>query len=636
MTGIAGVWNLDGPGLESPLGRGPLIFDGRLDNRDELLAQLRERALNASSSDSALILEAFRRWGCDGLCRLNGEFALAIFDSDRRQLILARDPVGCRPLYYWTNGKTFVFGSQIKTVLAHPDVPCRPNEDLIADYFVRGRLSYEDFGETFFQDVHAVLPGQRLTVASGSLTSTRFWDFDPESVVRFASYSDYAERLRELLFQAVGCRLRTAHPVAIAVSGGLDSSIVLCIAGQLQKDGATTVPLLPISLTASGDGASANASSLALLESTTQLRIERLPFGAPGEAADLGNAARHSEWPRFDDGWCAHRPMFTWAHAQGARTLLSGHWSDQFSFVTGYLSDLFTMFKWREIAAHLDEYGRWFVDADPRYFRARFQRELLFNLTSPRLRHWLRPFVRTARIANRDHLITAGVAARIERHRSRLARPRCRSAHARDIYQAVRSKAHRLQFEADAKLAASCGVELTTPFLDRDVIAYLMGVPGEIQNRGGVPRALLRDAMRGIVPEVILQRRWRSEDETVRAREPGYLSTTRTLDAAHTMGFLQQPFRVERKTLDFIGLEFWSRVFFSDRLTALQHQRRGTGEAMDKADPTPTNKDEHGHEKLPYSPPKLTVHGDLRTITAAKQSDRSEAGQPKTFNSGMP
>jgi len=637
MSGIAGVWNLDGPALESPLGGGPpLIFDGRLDNRDELLAQLHSRALSPSSSDSTLVLEAFRRWDAECLCRLNGEFALAIFDSDRQQLILARDPVGCRPLYYWTNGKTFVFGSEIKTVLAHPDVPSRPNDDLIADYFVRGGLSYEDFGETFFQDIHAVLPGQRLTVASGSATSTRFWDFDPESVVSFESYSDYAERLRELLFQAVRRRLRTVHPVGVAVSGGLDSSIVLCIADQLQKDGATIASLLPISLTASGDSSTADNRLLTLLESTTQRRIERLPFGPPGDAADLGSAAWHSESPRFDDGWCAQRPMFTWARANGATTLLSGNWSDQFSFVTGYLSDLFTIFKWREIAAHLHEYGRWFVDADPRYFRARFRRELLFNLTSPRLRHRVRPFVGTSRIANRDQLIPAGVAARIERRRPAVARPRCRSAHARDIYQAVRSKAHRLQFEADGKLAASCGGDWTTPFLDRDVIAYLMAVPGEIQNRGGIPRALLREAMRGIVPDVILQRRWRNEDETLRGRELAYLSNARTLDAAHIMGFLQQPFRVERETLDFIGLEFWSRVFFSDRLTALQQSPHGAGEAMDKADPTPTNQDELERQKLPYSPPKLTVHGDLRTITAAKQSDRTEAGQPKTFSSGMP
>ena len=170
MSAIAGVWNLGGTQLEGPLGSNrSLLFDGRLDNREELLAQLSDRDVTPRSSDSALILEAFVRWGAECLCRLNGEFALAFFDADRRQLILARDPVGCRPLYYWSNGTTFVFGSEIKTILAHPDVPSRPNHDLIADYFVRDRLPYEDYGETFFQDIRAVLPGQRLTASTGRL-----------------------------------------------------------------------------------------------------------------------------------------------------------------------------------------------------------------------------------------------------------------------------------------------------------------------------------------------------------------------------------------------------------------------------------------------------------------------------------
>jgi len=323
--------------------------------------------------------------------------------------------------------------------------------------------------------------------------------------------------------------------------------------------------------------------------------------------------------------------MFTWTRGQGARTVLTGHWSDQFAFVTAYLTDLFTRLKWRQITGHLEEYSRWFVDADRRYFRRRFQRELAFHLTSHRLRRMLRPFV-GQRVVNGDARIAADVAARIERPRPTLARPRCHSAHARAIYQTVRAKAHRLQFEAATKLAAGCDVDWTTPFLDRDLLAYLMAVPGEIQNRGGVPRALLRDAMRGIVPDAILGRKWRDEDHLGRTRELAYLSRTRTLDASHALGLLKEPFPLDRETLKFVGLESWSRMFFSDRLAPHQHPREGVCAVMHTEDPAPKD----NGEKLPYSPPKLTVHGDLRTITAAKQSDRDEAGQPKTFSQGMP
>jgi asparagine synthase (glutamine-hydrolysing) len=609
-----------------------LVFDGRLDNRDELLTLLDRGSRASSISDSQLVFAAFQHFGKGCLPRLNGDFAVAFFDGRRRELILARDAVGCRPLYYWTDRRTVVFGSEIKTVLAHPDVVASPNRDLIADYLVRDRLPFEDYGETYFEGICAVLPGCRLTVSTGGIATDRFWDFDPASRVELPSYSDYAERLRELLVQAIKRRLRTPHAVAIAASGGLDSSIVFCVAAQLQRQGETMAPLLPIALSALENHATDELTALRLLESATELRIERRPFGGPGNDSDLQKAALDSEWPRFDDGWCAMRPLFECARAQGARTLLSGHWSDQLLFTTGYLSDLFTSFRWTRIAADLGEYSRWFVDADPHYFRRRFARELAFNLTSHSLRRSLRRFVRSRRSVNWDRLFAANLAARVDRHRPALNRPRCLSAHTRTIYQTVRAKARRLQIEADEKLAARCGIQWTTPFLDRDLIAYVMSVPGEIQQRGGVPRALLRDAMRGIVPDEILQRRWKNEDEIACARRRAYLSTARTLDAAHALGFLQRPVRVDGEALELLGLEFWSRAFFSDRLIALQRQPNGVREAMDTRDPAPKD----NREKLPYSPPKLTVHGDLRTITAAKQSDRSETGLPKTFNSGMP
>src|SRR5580765_1239358 len=132
----AGVWCADGVGLasrvrriapESARERQPvvdrsgtaLVFDGRLDNRDELLRQLRTPDNDPEESDVSIIFRAFRMWGDGCLERLAGDFALAVYNADERRLVLARDPVGCRPLYYWCDGKTLVFGSEIKAILAH-------------------------------------------------------------------------------------------------------------------------------------------------------------------------------------------------------------------------------------------------------------------------------------------------------------------------------------------------------------------------------------------------------------------------------------------------------------------------------------------------------------------------------------
>jgi asparagine synthase (glutamine-hydrolysing) len=679
MSGIAGVWNLDGRPLdprdlsavgsrlahrggddagtwiegaiglachlrrvtpESAHERQPavdssnnvLIFDGRLDNRRELLERVDER-LPRDCPDATLVLAAWRTWRDRFLSRLNGDFALALFDPRSHMLRLARDPVGARPLYYWTGANRFVFASEIKGVLAHPDVPRQPNQHLLADFFLLPQLPYDDEAETFFDGVRAVRPGGVVRVAGGRANEEQVWDFDPRLQVRHSSYAAYAEHLRELLIDAVRRRLRSRTPVAIAMSGGLDSSIVTCIADDLRKAGETEAPLLPVSFTPPDDSGEENLF-IAAVESSRQLRVHRVAVAPPSDLHEATRDAWDSEWPRFDDAWCVQRPMVAWAAERGARTLLTGLWSDQIAFSTGYLSDLFLRLQWRRVAAHLDEYSRWFVDADPSYFRSRFRRDLVFNLTPHYLRARLRPLQSFGR-ARRLAAINPAWTARTRRRRPGLNRPAAASAHARDVYQAIRSTSRRLQFEADEKLAAGHGLESVTPFLDRDVIAYLMSIPGEMVNHDGVPRALLRDAMRGIVPDVVLRRTWKMEGLSspafTRARAQAYRSLPLTLRAARATWLAPEHQLVNVDSVELIGLECWSRAFFSDTLAPPQPSIEGASESM-----KPSTPKDHGDTRLPYSPPTLTVHGDLRTITAAKEGNRTEAGQPKTYTAGMP
>jgi asparagine synthase (glutamine-hydrolysing) len=611
-----------------------LVFDGRLDNRTELLGELEGPDVRADCADSALVLAGWRTWGDAFLSHLNGEFALALFDAQTRTLRLARDPVGLRPLYYWSNGTTFVFASEIKGILAYPDVPRKMNEDLLADFFLLDRLPYDDEGETFFQDVHAVRPGQCVTVNNARIIVEQFWDFSPEDQVRYAGYADYADRLRELLVQAVRRRVRSVFPIAIATSGGLDSSIVLCVADELRRDGAASATLVPVSCTPNDDPGLEENQFIGLLESTRALRVHRAPPGRPGTLPQLMSAAWHSEWPRLDDGWQVQEPMMSVAKDLGARTILTGLWSDQTQFATAYLSDLATRFAWRQINGHLEEYGRWFVDADPSYFRSRLRRELFFNLTPHALRACLRPLHHALVGRSVRSRGTRALASRLSRRRPRVNRPRAATAHAREIYQVVRTASHRLQFEADEKLVAGYGMESSTPFLDRDVLSYLMSIPGDVQNRGGVPRALLREAMRGIVPDAILSRRWRVEGLScprfARNRLDAYLSSA-PLAVARALGFLPDEKRAD-DALEFLALECWSRAFFSDTLAPPRLSFEGDCEPMT----TPAAPKNDGDARLPYSAPRLTIHGDLRTITAAKEGNRDEAGQPKTYTNTMP
>jgi asparagine synthase (glutamine-hydrolysing) len=542
-----------------------LVFDGRLDDRETLLASMARGRTLADAPDSTLVLAAWREWGEEFLGRLQGEFALALFDAGASRLIVARDPVGCRPLYYWTNGRTFVFGSEIKAVLAHPDVAARPNQDLLADFFLLERLPYEDSGETFFEGIRAVRPGSSLDLTQGRTTPAQFWDFNPRIQVRYRTRRDYADRLRELLIAAVRRRLRTGHPVAVATSGGLDSSIVLCLADDLRRGG-SDVSLLPVSYTSRDDPASEENRFIALLEAERGLHVHRLCPGAADDTGQLRRDVRSSELPVFDDGACAQGPLLAWARERGARTLLTGMWSDQLLFVTGYLSDLAMNLSLGQVARHLQEYARWFPDAEPSYFRRRFRRELLFNVTPRRIREWLRPMHTMLARPQVRWPVSDAVAGRIRRRRSPTRHPRYATVHARSIYQTVRSRSHQLQIEGDEKVAYSLGLEHVTPFLDRDVISYVMGIPGEVLNEGGVPRALLREAMAGIVPAPILDRRWPDDSSSAAAAERDcrrtQLAARTELRTSHELGYVPDLRAGDAASRDLVGLELWSEAFF--------------------------------------------------------------------------
>jgi asparagine synthase (glutamine-hydrolysing) len=556
-----------------------LVFDGRLDNREELLGAMSAGRCRADCPDSDLIFSAWHQWGDAFLDKLQGDFALALFDKCERTLVLARDPVGCRPLYYWNGGTSFVFGSEIKAILAHPDVSATANEDLIADLLLLERLPYEDDGETYFRDIHAVLPGHRIVVTPTHTRSESFWDFDPGRQLRYESYEEYAEHLRALMIKAVKCRLRSAKPVAVSCSGGLDSSIVLCLADDVRRSGAD-VTLLPVSYTPADDPATEENRFIELLELERGLRVRRVEMGAPGNLKELRSAARHSEVPLFNGSWCTETPLLECASAQGSRVLLMGLWSDQFFFGMGYLVDLLLTGRWREIGRHVREYRNWFLDVQPSYFRQTFYREVLLNVMPQTLRSWLRQFRTAAMKARHFPSISRTLEAHVRRRRPRIDHPAYATAHARNIYQGVRAKSHRLQFEADEKMAARYGIERATPFLDRDLLAFLMSIPGEIQTRAGVPRALLRDGMRGIAPAPILDRRWPDEGTTSSelqgVRRQAYLAADIRLHAARELGFCSDARRVDLESLDLIALEIWSRVFFSDRLGRL-NQLEGIG-----------------------------------------------------------
>jgi asparagine synthase (glutamine-hydrolysing) len=209
-------------------GRYTIVFNGEIYNYVELRERLESRHTFRSHTDTEVILHLFEDEGPDCVNHLNGMFAFAIWDARERTLFAARDRVGIKPFYYALDGERFLFASEIKAIVAAPftvDIDRAGVADYLTFQFCLG-------DRTLFKNVRKLLPGHTLRVTPGHVEVRRYWDPD-YAVDMDRTPVQFEEQLRELLYHAVRLQLRADVPIGAHLSGGLDSTAVMCLARSL-------------------------------------------------------------------------------------------------------------------------------------------------------------------------------------------------------------------------------------------------------------------------------------------------------------------------------------------------------------------------------------------------------------------
>jgi len=202
-----------------------IVFNGEIYNFQELKAKLEAHGHTFQThSDTEAIVHGYEEFGPACVDHLRGMFAFAIWDEKARTLFVARDRAGKKPLYYTTtpNG-TFVFGSELKSLLEHPEVERETNPEALDAYFT---LGYVPDPLSIFRNVHKLPPGHYLTFTEGRVTVKPYWDFEFEPA-ESQNEADYLEELRALLDESVRLRLISDVPLGAFLSGGIDSSTVV-------------------------------------------------------------------------------------------------------------------------------------------------------------------------------------------------------------------------------------------------------------------------------------------------------------------------------------------------------------------------------------------------------------------------
>jgi asparagine synthase (glutamine-hydrolysing) len=207
-----------------------LTADARIDNREELIAQLQFRKEKKDITDSEIILKSYEKWGKECLPRLIGDFVFAIWDPNLQELFCGRDPLGVKHFYYYHKpNKIFAIASEVKALFCLSEVSKILDEESIGDYIF---FNFEDKQNSFFKEIRRLPSTSGLVVSKDKFQKWTYWKPDAVKEIRLKNHQEYQEAFREKFTEAVTCRLRSAYPVGSFLSGGLDSSSIVCVASK--------------------------------------------------------------------------------------------------------------------------------------------------------------------------------------------------------------------------------------------------------------------------------------------------------------------------------------------------------------------------------------------------------------------
>jgi asparagine synthase (glutamine-hydrolysing) len=491
--------------LASPDGDLTLVADARIDNRRELLALLLPDRPAAEVADGDLILAAYRRWGADAPAHLVGDFAFVIRDEARRTLFCARDHIGVRPFFYHHSPDRFLFASELKAILVDPDVPRRISETRIADYLTS---LFDDKEITFYESIRRLPPSHTLTITPEGALMRRYASLDPVRELRLGSNEEYALAFRECFIEAVRCRLRGSHPIGSALSGGLDSSSIVCVARRLLAD----------------DGRGALPTFSAVFDEVTvcdeRRYIEKVVAGggivphyvhadAISPLVEIERIFAHQDEPFFAPNLFMHWELYRSAEREGVRVFLDGLDGDTtVSHGHAFLIELARTGRWLKLHREMAMLTRGMVrDTEWNVFRRGVVNPLILRPLRKRWRaatgretvHWGKDTVIGGEFARR-----MGMRERFEMlGQGENPAPRTlRQEHAERLEWGVMP----FLMEVADRSAWAFGIEPRYPFFDRRLIELALSLPPEQKLDRGWTRVVLRRAMEGILPPEI---QWR-------------------------------------------------------------------------------------------------------------------------------
>lgn len=572
--------------MTTPDGRYVIVYNGEVYNFPELRARLEGLGCDFfSRSDTEVVLQAYAHWGPQCIEMFNGIFALAVWDRSERELFLARDRYGVKPLYYYDGREGFVFASEVKAILQAAPLCARLDPLAAAEYLAFQNI-FSD--RTLFDGVRLLPPAHTMTVGPQGVRSRRYWDFSFGGDGRERSESQWREGLREAFEAAVERQLISDVPVGCYLSGGMDSGSITAV----------TARRIPRVMTFTGGF---DLTSVSGLEAMFDERDK-----AEHMASELGTCHYEMVMHSGDMAWVL--PSLVW-HLEDLRVGMC--WQNYYiahlasKFVKVVLAgaggdELFGGYPWRYARVASARSDDEFEDACYDYWQRLVREEDYEKAYTPSMLDAAREAAPRSRLRE----VLSGCRAR------RKNEAQVEYNVNRALYFEARTFLHGL-FIVEDKLSMAHGMEARVPFLDNDLVDFATRIPASLKLQGlgsedfGRPgmtsegKWILRRAMSGLIPEPVLHN-----------EKHGFSPPDGTWYRGPTMGYIRQVllddralgrgiFRPEyvRRVIDehtcgavnhrlliwsMLCLEWWHRIFIEGEvpargLGALSTPSGGTG-----------------------------------------------------------
>ncbi|CAB50067.1 asparagine synthase (glutamine-hydrolyzing) [Pyrococcus abyssi] len=465
-----------------------IVYNGEIYNFMEIRKELEEKGYTfTSNTDTEVILAAYLEWGFDCVERFNGMWAFVIYDKSKNILFLSRDRFGIKPLYYYYDGKNIIFSSEIKGILQH-NIPRKPNDAVIFDFLYYNLLDHTE--DTFFEGIKRLMPGYNAVfdLNTRKFEAWKYYDLR-ERIEKRKEISD-PQGFKDLFLRAVKMRLVADVPVGSCLSGGLDSSSIVCAMRHLLPDGEIKV----FSLVFPGKEIDESKYQRIVVD---ECRVSwyRTTFNVEDVLADIIDLIRTQEEPFSTLSIYGQYRVMKLARENGMKVLLDGQGSDEILagyhyFFGYYFVELLRKFKWGKLLREILAYKRIHGSLVP------LKNMVLYILpvwVTKRL--WRRrfPYLREEFIEKFKKRPSKELIWKIKTLNEALL-----------LAETYYSLPHLLRFED--KNAMRWSIESRVPFCDHELVEYVLSLPPESKVSAGITKVLLRKGLKGILPDEIRNR----------------------------------------------------------------------------------------------------------------------------------